>query len=170
MRRRPSADQAQINPRLCPSVLQTMQPLLQQSEKSSKGPLLAGIQKSGPSTAPKQSLCRFHTGPVRLSQRKSTPRGALCADQAQTKRRPSAHEAQTKRRPSKDHAASASVVTTNSCTWSFTDDIRKAQKSRVHGNPIVNAKQGQYRFHRGKAPPGSPLRRPSADQAQINRT
>ena len=143
---RPSADQAQINPRLCPSVLQTMQPLLQQSEKSSKGPLPAGIQKSGPSTAPKQSLRTFHTGPVRLSQRKSPPRSLQrrpSADQAQTKRRSTAQEAQTKRRSSKDHVASASVVITNSCTWSFTDDIRKAKKAEIHGNPIVNAKQSQ---------------------------
>ena len=62
---------------------------------------------------------------------------------AQTKRRSTAHEAQTKRRSSRDYAASASVVEANSSTGSFTEGIRKAQKAQIHGNPIVNAKQGQ---------------------------
>ena len=71
------------------------------------------------------------------------PPGGLCADQVQTKRRSTAHEAQTKRRSTRGHAASASVVETNSSRGSLSEGIRKGQKAQIHGNPIVKVKQGK---------------------------
>ena len=98
MRRRPSAHLAQINRRLCARELQTMQPLLQQSKKSSTGSLAGGIEKSGPSRDPRQSFSRVKAGPVRLAYRKKQPQGALSADQAQTRRRGGADQAQINQR------------------------------------------------------------------------